>query len=130
MYFSNLSLPQYERFKAHSIILIGMIPGPNEPSNLNPFLAPLVSDLNRLFTCVYVQQGSSLPIRLRAIVVCIVYDLPATRKLCGFLNFNAFIRCSKCLKEFPTEHFGLKLFIQVMLYMGFPPVTTSVGVYL
>ena len=35
-------------------------------------------------------------------------DLPATRKVCGFSNFNACKGCSKCLKEFPTEHFGAK----------------------
>ena len=91
MYFSILNLPLCERFKAHNIILIGMIPGLNEPSNLNPFLAPLVSDLNRLFTGVYVQQqGSSLPIRLRAMIACIVCDLPATRKLCGMNHVKVF----------------------------------------
>ena len=28
--------------------------------------------------------------------------------MCGFSNYNALRGCSKCLKEFPTEHFGSK----------------------
>ena len=39
---------------------------------------------------------------------CIVCDLPATRKVCGFLGVNATKGCSKCLKSFPTFSFGSK----------------------
>ena len=45
---------------------------------------------------------------IRAFLACIICDLPATRKLCGFSNFNAVRDCSKCLKVFPTERFGTK----------------------
>ena len=41
-------------------------------------------------------------------LVCVSCDLPATRKVCGFQNFNARLGCSKCLKEFPTVNFGEK----------------------
>lgn len=41
-------------------------------------------------------------------LVCVICDLPATRKVLGFANFNANKGCSKCLKEFPTAHFGEK----------------------
>ena len=37
---------------------------------------------------------------IRAVLSCIVCDLPAVRKVCGFLSFNARYGCSKCLKEF------------------------------
>lgn len=35
-------------------------------------------------------------------------DIPASRKTCGFLGHNARLGCNKCLKEFPTTHFGNK----------------------
>lgn len=42
IYLSVLNLPRAKRFKPHNTILVGMIPGPREPANLNPFLEPLV----------------------------------------------------------------------------------------
>ena len=41
------------------------------------------------------------------VLSCIVCDIPATRKVCGFWK-NALKGCSKCLKEFPTARFGAK----------------------
>ena len=34
--------------------------------------------------------------------------IPATRKVCGFTNFNGKFGCSKCMKEFVTPAFGSK----------------------
>ena len=92
------------------MLLVGLIPGPNEPSDMNPFLSPLVEDLKRLFEGVYVTDPLHRPhrVKIRAFLACIICDLPATRKLCGFSNFNALRGCSKCLKLFPTEQFGTK----------------------
>lgn len=33
--------------------------------------------------------------------MCVGCDVPATRKLCGFLGHTANLGCSKCYKEFP-----------------------------
>ena len=49
MYLLILNLPRSERFKVHNLILVGLIPGPNGPCDVNPFLSPLVEGLNRLF---------------------------------------------------------------------------------
>lgn len=38
---------------------------------------------------------------------CITCDIPATRKVCGFLSHNAAFGCNKCLKEFDVT-FGEK----------------------
>ena len=35
-------------------------------------------------------------------------DIPATRKLCGFMSHSARRGCSKCLKEFECLEFGSK----------------------
>ena len=51
---------------------------------------------------------------MRATLACVACDLPATRKICGFSNFNATFGCSKWMKEFVTSTFGSKL-----LYGGF-----------
>ena len=36
------------------------------------------------------------------------FDIPATRKLCGFLGHSAKLGCNKCLKEFPSVEGGDK----------------------
>ena len=110
IYLTIFNLPRAERFKIENIILVGMIPGPNEPSNINPYLAPLVDELNSLYKGITFKNPSSLlsMTSIRAMLVAIMCDLPATRKVCGFANFNAIKGCSKCLKEFPTDSFGVK----------------------
>ena len=39
---------------------------------------------------------------IRAAVICCASDIPATRKLCGFVGHSASLGCSKCLKKFPS----------------------------
>ena len=41
-----------------------------------------------------------------AALLCFVSDILATRKICGFPNFNGKFGCSKCLKTFSCEHFS------------------------
>ena len=86
---------------------MGLILGPREPTNLNPFLQPLVNDLKRLYEGLYVIYNLKR-IKIRPVLACVTCDLPATRKVCGFSNFNATKGCSKCLKTFITSHFGSK----------------------
>lgn len=42
---------------------------------------------------------------VKAVLAC---DLPAGRKIGGFLGHGALKGCSRCLKSFPTENFGEK----------------------
>ena len=44
-------------------------------------------------------QGEVL---VRAALICLSCDLPATRKVCGFAGHSAAMGCSKCLKRFPS----------------------------
>ena len=110
IYLTVFNLPRSERFKLENIILVGMIPGPNEQKNVNPFLKPLVEELKELYQGITFRNSSSLlsVTTIRALLSCVMCDLPATRKVCGFSNYNARRGCSKCLKEFPTDRFGLK----------------------
>ena len=41
-----------------------------------------------------------LPVRIRAALLCVTADIPATRKACGFTSHNSSRGCSKCLKHF------------------------------
>ena len=111
IYLVILNLPRHERYKDENVILAGIIPGPKEPKhNINTFLAPLVKDMQRLYKGITVQNSSSISgfTTICCIIGCVVCDLPATRKVCGFANFNGKYGCSKCMKTFATSTFGSK----------------------
>jgi len=80
-----------------------LIPGPKEPKlTVNSFLYPLVEELKELwfgvmFECPYHPLKN---VCVRAALTCCSSDIPATRKLCGFVGHSAKLGCSKCCKEF------------------------------
>ena len=45
---------------------------------------------------------------VRAVLLCAGCDIPAARKVCGFVGHAGYRVCSKCLLAFPTEEFGQK----------------------
>ena len=45
---------------------------------------------------------------LCAAIICNSADIPACRKVGGFVGHSAVKACSSCLKSFPTEIFGEK----------------------
>lgn len=107
IYLTVFNLPRTERFKLENVILVGMIPGPKEPKNMNPFLTPFVNEMNELYA--FKNPSAFLSVStIRAVISCVMCDLPATRKVCGFSSYNALQGCSKCLKQFPTAYFGAK----------------------
>jgi len=85
------NLPREVRFKPENIIIVATILGPKEPSrdDLNPYLEGMVNDLLKLWDGVQLKTAnSSLPSRLiRAALVYISSDLPATHKVCGFYGY-------------------------------------------
>ena len=87
------------RHKLEYVCLIGILPGPREPQyNVNSYIDPLIEDL--LQFC----NGSVSAINernIRCVVICASCDLPAGRKLCGFLGHSARLGCCNCKKEFP-----------------------------
>ncbi|KAL9978767.1 hypothetical protein ACROYT_G016322 [Oculina patagonica] len=113
IYLALMNLPRGERYKRENIIVVGIIPGPSEPSSLNPYLVPLVLELKELWEdgIEVCHSGSPrIPERFFAAVLLVACDVPAARKLCGFLGHGARRGCSKCKKEFiPGENFGMKM---------------------
>lgn len=107
IYLSVLNLPCHIRYKRSNVILIGIIPGPSEPSHdINAFLEPLVSELKNFWKGIILNvntSGSYHQQKVRCAVICVSCDLPAGRKVCGFLSHSAAMGCSRCTKSFPGE---------------------------
>ena len=118
MYIAILNYPRRLRFRRENMILIGVIPGPKEPSlHINSFLEPLVQDLLKLWKGVEMPTTEGNQV-LYAALMCNSSDVPATRKIAGFVGHGALKGCSRCLKSFPTNKFGEKAD-----YSGFHPST-------
>ena len=97
MYLAIQNLPRNERYTRENIILVGIIPGPHEPSKtMNDYLKPLVREL---------QELSKANVIVRAALLCTACDIPACRKVSGFVGHNAL---HGCFKAFPTSNFGEK----------------------
>ena len=110
IYLSVLNLPRSERYNLENIIVVGCIPGPNEPQNMNAYLKPMVDELLLLWDGILFQPYSyAVPVLIKCCLIGIACDVPATRKVCGFTACTSTQGCSKCMKTFPCASFGEKL---------------------
>ena len=104
IFLAVMNLPRNIRYKRENMILVGIIPGPSEPHHhLNSYLKPLVEELNELWTGInFIVNNNQkyVTVTVRAALLCVACDLPAGRKVCGFLGHNATLGCTRCLKEF------------------------------
>ena len=102
IYLTVQNLPCEHRYKEENIILVGMIPGPKEPSlSINSYLSPLVEELKIGWDKGFVVRSpQNTLLTVRVALACVACDIPATRKVCGFLGHNATLGCNKCLKKF------------------------------
>ena len=106
IYLSVLNLPPNVRYKLQNICLIGIIPGPHEPENsVNEYIKSLVNDLLQFWNGVELNVCTTTTVqrkKVRCALLCCSCDLPAGRKLCGFMGHSAHMGCSKCKKYFPS----------------------------
>jgi hypothetical protein len=118
IYASIMNLPRKLRFKMENIILIGMIPGPNEPDadGLVHYIRPLVDELIQLWTNGVTVMTNGSKVCIRVALMCIAADIPAARKLCGFLGHNAKMGCSRCTKEFKTGKLHICMYFLLYPY--------------
>lgn len=99
-----LNLPITERYKPENMILLGLIPGPRDPpiEALNHFIRPIVDDFIILWESglQLVSKGSSdVGARfeyVRAAVLAVVTDLPASKKLTGNMSYSSNSPCTIC----------------------------------
>ena len=109
LYLSFLNLPPQEKNKEENVSIVGIIPGPQEPSrDVNSFLDPLVDELLDFRDSVWINTPTTGPRFCRLALLCVTCDIQASRKLCGFLTFSAKMGCNKCKKEFPRPSFDKK----------------------
>ena len=105
IYLALMNLPRDERFKTENLIIVGLIPGPHEPSlSINSFLEPLVSELKKLWVGVKVKiKGTEQTIK--GALLLIGCDIPASKKVCGFKAFGSKRGCSRCFLKFKGKGF-------------------------
>ena len=98
-----MNLPRNIRFKRENVLLIGIIPAlDKEPKSLSSFLQPFVKDMKTFWKGVRVKTNINKDgVVVRVAVLCAAADIPAARKLCGFMGHCAAYGCSKCMKKFP-----------------------------
>jgi hypothetical protein len=101
-----VNLPIEIRYKPENLVLAGIIPGPKEPplDTINYFLEPLIDDFLTLWHRGTQPVSSSLetttpgPI-VRAALLALVTDMPASKKVAGNLSHWADKFCSLCLLD-------------------------------
>ena len=108
IYISILNLPRQYRYLHENIILLGIIPGPKEPKQMNSLLKPFVDELLKLWDGVIMKTHDGLSAIVRAALICCACDIPAARKVCGFVGHSGTKGCSRCLLSFTKDRFGAK----------------------
>jgi hypothetical protein len=106
LYAAICNLPRDIRFKRENLLILGLMPGPNEVSlhKINHYLAPIVDELELLWGGVTLnktydsQEGKNI----RAALILVSCDIPAARKICG--HVSALVACHRCEKKANYEN--------------------------
>jgi hypothetical protein len=108
IYGAICNLPRELRFKPENMLILGLMPGPNEPSlhQINHYLAPIVDQFQTFWEGVGLDRTSEhLSGRLiKCAVIACCCDIPAARKLCG--HYSANVSCHRCLKVARNRNFS------------------------
>jgi hypothetical protein len=101
------SLPREERFRPENVLILGLLPGPQEVGlhRINHYLAPIVDQFLEFMDGVWMPT-SECPggKKVQAALVAVSSDIPATRKLCGYIS--ALAACHRCEKRATSRNFG------------------------
>ena len=76
---------------------------------MNSYLTPLVEELREFWNgqLVQVTKGSvSMNLRVRLALSCVACDIPAARKVSGFVGHAPRLGCSKCVREFTGNDYS------------------------
>ncbi|GET57517.1 hypothetical protein GLOIN_2v1786147 [Rhizophagus irregularis DAOM 181602=DAOM 197198] len=108
IYGAIFNLPRELRFKPENMLILGLMPGPNEPSlhQINHYLAPIVDQFQTFWEGVELDRTSEhLSGRLiKCAVIACCCDIPAARKLCG--HYSANVSCHRYLKVARNRNFS------------------------
>jgi hypothetical protein len=102
IYLVCFNLPPEIRFKMENIFLLGIVPGPHEPSTheVNHLLRLLVDNLLVLWNPgIFISRTSKHPLGrlIRGALVPVICDLPAARRVAGLGGHASGHFCSECL---------------------------------
>lgn len=103
LYLAFFNLPRNQRFRRENVLLIGIIPDMTVEPKTNTFLTPLVEELKKAWSEGFFMYSFKSPNMLKCFklaLLCVGCDVPASRKLCGFLGHSATAGCIKCKKKF------------------------------
>ena len=101
-----LNLPRSVRYQKKWAMLIGIIPGPEEAQrHINSFLKPVVDDLLLLYEGIEICDVVKLDktFNSRSVLLPVLGDIPASRKVSQFLSHKANKPCDKCHKTAKRE---------------------------
>ncbi|XP_052097344.1 uncharacterized protein LOC127732339 [Mytilus californianus] len=104
MYIAFFNLPRDQRFRRENVLLVGVIPDMKTEPKTNTFVTPLVQELKKSWSDGFQLFSNKSPLILKCFklaLICVGCDIPASRKLCGFLGHAATSGCNKCKKKFP-----------------------------
>lgn len=98
-YLTLMNLPRDVRFKEENILLVGIIPAfEHEPPSLNTFMEPLVRELQEFWdpgVKLFTAESPRFKILFKLALMCVACDIPAARKVCGFMGHSANKGCSR-----------------------------------
>jgi hypothetical protein len=92
-----LNLPPEERYKRRNIFVVGFVPGPNNPKDMDSFIWPLVNEFLKLETGIDTWNGyREHDFQLCAYITIVTGDMPGRAKLQGFRGSRAQRYCPYC----------------------------------
>ena len=93
----NYNLPPKIRFHSDNLLVLGVIPGPNKPADMDSFLIPLAEELFQLATGVEAYDALSRSrFNLRAFLLLVFGDFPAVSMLMKMKGVNGISPCRSC----------------------------------
>ena len=121
IYLTVQNLPRIARYKEEYIILIGIIPGPTEPSlSLNSYLTPLVQELQMGWTSgLMVHDKYGTVVKVRVALSCVACDIPASRKVSGFCFIMQQKVVTNVLKHLKLLHKGRLIIQDLITIIGY-----------
>lgn len=105
IYGTNLNLPRGERYLPKNMILIGVLPGPSQTSKvqLQAAVRTAVAELLVIFESMRCGVGEKVRtfehpdgVLLRVVLLCVICDTPAARKMGGTAGHSADAGCPWC----------------------------------
>ena len=106
IYAAICNLPRNIRFKRENLLILGLLPGPNEVGlhKINHYLALIVDELKLLWNGINLEKSQNHPNgrKICATLVLVSCDIPIAKKICD--HVSALVLCHRCLKKANYEN--------------------------